>query len=132
MRYSPSVKNSVRQFRRKGWSLNQIKAETRTPITTIRTWISDIVLSKEQQDILEKRIQTALQGGRARVQTLWKEERLQKEKILLQKGKASIANLTRREFFIAGIALYWAEGFKNLHERRLGFCNSDPEMILFC
>jgi hypothetical protein len=36
-----------------------------------------------------------------------------------------------REFFIAGIALCWAEGFKNKHEYRLGFCNSDPDMIKF-
>jgi len=27
--------------------------------------------------------------------------------------------------------LYWGEGFKNKHEHRLGFCNSDPEMIKF-
>jgi hypothetical protein len=32
---------------------------------------------------------------------------------------------------MAGIALYWGEGFKNKHEHRLGFCNSDPEMIKF-
>ncbi len=32
---------------------------------------------------------------------------------------------------IAGIALYWGEGFKNKHEHRLGFCNSDPEMVRF-
>ncbi len=36
-----------------------------------------------------------------------------------------------RELFIAGIALYWSEGFKSNHEHRLGFCNSDPNMIIF-
>lgn len=40
-------------------------------------------------------------------------------------------SLSERELLISGIALYWAEGFKTLHERRLGFCNSDPNMIRF-
>jgi hypothetical protein len=50
---------------------------------------------------------------------------------LFQQGRSELSGLTRRETFIAGVALYWAEGFKNNHEHRLGFCNSDPNMIKF-
>ena len=53
------------------------------------------------------------------------------EKELLQKAILKVGNLSNRDLFIAGIALYWGEGFKNKHEHRLGFCNSDPEMIKF-
>jgi len=47
----------------------------------------------------------------------------------LEEGKNQIASLTRREFLIAGLALYWAEGTKK--RGNLAFTNSDPEMIMF-
>ena len=43
-------------------------------------------------------------------------------------GKKKIGNLTKRELFLVGSALYWAEGSKK--DRRTTFVNSDPVMIL--
>lgn len=131
MRYAQPIKDKVRLLRASGLSLNQIKNETNVPITTIRTWIADIHLSEEQLSILKNRTQSALQQGRMRAQTVWKEQRAKKEHMLILEGQEDIGVLTKRDLFIAGIALYWAEGFKNKHERRLGFCNSDPYMIRF-
>ena len=131
MRYQAEIKESVRRLRRKGYSLHQIKENTSVPITTIRTWIQDIALSDEQKEQLTRKIQNALQKGRIKAQSLFRAQRMRKEKELKEKGEKEINSLTINEFFIAGIALYWAEGFKNKHEHRLGFCNSDPEMISF-
>ncbi|MBI4079038.1 MAG: hypothetical protein HY429_01950 [Candidatus Levybacteria bacterium] len=123
--------DNVRELRRRGYSLGQIYEVTSIPKTTIRTWISDISLSEAQLTRLKNRTQKALQAGRLRVQTSAKNKRIGLENSLLIKGKNDIGNLTKRDLFIAGIALYWAEGFKNKHEHRLGFCNSDPKMIKF-
>ncbi len=131
MRHSQIIKEEVISLRKKGLSLGQIYQETHIPKTTIRGWISQIKLTKEQLSILKKRTQVALQRGRKNAQELQKSIRTKKEKDLFHKGKTSIENLSSREIFIAGVALYWAEGFKNRHERRLGFCNSDPRMIKF-
>ena len=131
MRHGKSIKEAVRGFRRKGFSLNQIFEETKVPKTTIRTWIYDIVLSQKHKEILRRRTQTALQEGRIKAQEINKQKRVKKESSLIAKGKKDINELNRRELFIAGVALYWAEGFKNKHEHRLGFCNSDPSMIKF-
>ncbi len=131
MQHNQNTKNNVRQFRTKGLSLGQIWEETRIPKTTIRSWIKDIKLSQKQLDKLKFKTQKALQEGRIRKQKQDKALKLSNEKKLLHKGITNIGNLTNRDMLIAGIALYWGEGFKNKHEHRLGFCNSDPEMIRF-
>ena len=131
MQHDQIIKNSVRQFRTKGLSLGQIWEKTGVPKTTIRSWIKDIKLSQKQLDELKSKTQKALQEGRIRKQNQDKALKLNNEKKLFHKGIVSVGSLNNRDFLIAGIALYWGEGFKNKHEHRLGFCNSDPGMIRF-
>jgi hypothetical protein len=131
MRHAQSLKNRVRELRFHGFSLGQIREETNLAKSTIKLWITDIILSKEQQMALKNRTQTALQSGRIRVQGEQKTKNERRKKELFRRGKDEVAGLSNRDLFIAGIALYWAEGFKNKHEHRLGFCNSDPGMIKF-
>jgi hypothetical protein len=131
MRYSQIIKDKVRHLRKRGFSLGQIFKETAVPRTTIRTWIKDIVLSEDQELSLRIRIQKALQKGRIRFQKLQKNKKLKNEKSLMESGINEIGELNPRDFLIAGASLYWAEGFKNKHEHRLGFCNSDPDMVRF-
>lgn len=131
MHYKQEVKDKVRNLRQKGLSLGQISQNTNVPRTTIRTWIKDIVLSKNQVQSLKNRVQKALQKGRIYSQRMQKIKRQRNEKKLMEIGLKEIGKLSPRDFLIAGVSLYWAEGFKNRHEHRLGFCNSDPNMIKF-
>lgn len=131
MRHSSAVKNDVRRLRLSGFSLRDIHKTTRVPVTTIRTWIFDIQLSDKQSKVLKDRAQKALQEGRKRKQAFNREKRIKKEERLISIGRKDVSKLSLRDLFISGIALYWAEGFKNKHEHRLGFCNSDPLMIRF-
>jgi len=131
MQYNFLVKEKVRQLRAKGLSLGQIYKETNVAKTTIRSWIKDIKLSEKQINKLRLRTQKALQKGRIKKQKLDQVLKLYKDKKLLHIGMTRVGNLSNRDLFLAGIALYWGEGFKNKHEHRLGFCNSDPEMIRF-
>jgi len=131
MQHNQVVKNKVRTLRVKGLSLGQIYKETSVPKTTIRSWIKDIKLSEEQLSKLKSKTQKALQAGRIKKQKQDKILRFNNEKELLRKAFSEVGNLSSRDLFIAGIALYWGEGFKNKHEHRLGFCNSDPGMIKF-
>jgi hypothetical protein len=114
-----------------GLTLREIKEILQAPLTTINYWVSDIELTKKQRRMLEERVQNSLQSGRIRSQKQKKEQRAEREKMLFMQGQADTNALTSRELFIAGVALYWAEGFKSKHERRLGFCNSDPYMVKF-
>lgn len=131
MTYSISIKDKVRELRMSGLGLNQISKVSKVPKSTIRLWIKDIKLSSQQKAALNKRVFDALQRGRIKAQRLSSKKRAEKIEALLSKGKSEIAKLSKRELLVAGVALYWAEGFKNKHEKRLGFCNSDHEMILF-
>lgn len=129
--YDHETKNRVRLLRVAGLSLGQIYKETNIPKTTIRGWISDIALSPEQQKVLKDRVFKVLQEGRIKAEKLKREKRISLANKLFAEGKKDIGTLTPRELFVAGVALYWAEGFRNKHEKRLGFCNSDPAMIGF-
>lgn len=53
------------------------------------------------------------------------------EKSLLDQGIEDIGKLTPREFFLVGIALYWAEGFKHKDESTLGLATLDTKMASF-
>src|SRR3990170_3922633 len=48
---------------------------------------------------------------------------------LKEEGIGLVGRLSRRERFLAGVALYWAEGFKK--DKMVGLANTDPEMIKF-
>lgn len=114
-----------------GLSLGQIQKITGVPKTTIRDWVVDIALTEKQVLDLKTLSNKQLQAGRIKAQLANKEKRIKKEKDLLELGKQEIGQLNSKELLIAGVALYWAEGFKNRHESRLGFCNTDPTMIKF-
>jgi hypothetical protein len=131
VQYKQDIRDKVRYLRQKGFSLGQISKETSVPRTTIRTWIRDIILSNNQALVLKNRVQKSLQRGRVQFQAIQKEKRQKNERELLEIGLKEIGKLSPRDFLIAGVSLYWAEGFKNKHEHRLGFCNSDPAMVKF-
>ncbi len=48
---------------------------------------------------------------------------------LRKEGIEEVGSLSKRELFVLGISLYWAEGFKK--DNLVGFANSDPAMIRF-
>jgi hypothetical protein len=130
-KYSQEKREHVRLLRQSGWSLGKIQKEMGIPKTTIQSWISDIVISEELQKVIKKTALLALQEGRIKAQGINKEKKVENEKKNLEKGIERIGTLSDKELFIAGVALYWGEGFKNKHEHRLGFCNSDPHMVKF-
>jgi hypothetical protein len=131
IRHPKELKDKVRILRSEGWSLGKLQKEFDLPKTTIHSWILDIKVTKQQQKLIRIFALQALQEGRQKSQIIRKNKRISKEKEKLAKGIKAIGKLSDKELFIAGIALYWAEGFKNRHEHRLGFCNSDPAMVKF-
>lgn len=72
-----------------------------------------------------------LQAGRKRYQALRSVIVLDKAKKLLAQGVSEIKNISKKDLFVAGVALYWAEGFKHKDESGLGLATSDPEMARF-
>jgi len=117
----------ARRLRRRGYSINEIARRVGFSKRTISRWCRDIELNKRQKQILWSRSKARFNEG---FRKYCEEKRLKtKEKIerLKQEGIDEVGKLTERELFIAGVSLYWAEGFKK--DMRMGFANSDSEMI---
>lgn len=124
------LKIRATRLRRLGWSINDIAKKVEISESTASLWCREIALTKEQKTRLEKRTGKKLQNF-FRIVERQKKQRDRNKRLLMEKAAMEIGKLSKREKFIAGIALYWAEGFKHVSEKRLGFCNSDPLMIKF-
>ena len=116
-----------RKLRQSGESIKVIANRLNVSPASVSEWCRDIKLSDEQTRVLEKRTRDPLYGKRQAY--LEKVKSIKDKKILklFNQGKEEIGNLTTRELFLTGIALYWAEGFKK--DNQAGFANSDYRMI---
>lgn len=124
------LKIQARNLRReKGLSIKSIAQRIGVSKSTVSLWCSDIQLSDRQiyKFILRARAKSivgALKG--AKVQ---KDRRLKLIEEFNRRGELRFTHLNEGEFFVAGLALYWAEGYKK--GKKITFTNSDPLMIKF-
>lgn len=116
----------ARTLRRDGWSIRSIATHLNVSKASASIWCNDLQLTTEQRERLYTNAQRAGLVGRlkgAETNRKRKEERIKYYQTI---GAHDFHDLTKRELFITGVALYWAEGNR---KSRLGFINSDPAMI---
>ncbi len=114
-------------LRKKGQSIKYIAKTLSVSIGSVSLWCKDVVLTEEQLKILEIHGHDPNYGRR--LQNSQRQRAIKEKKIkkLLNLGINEIGKLTKRELFLIGVSLYWAEGFKK--DTQVGFANSNPEMI---
>lgn len=114
-------------LRKNGESIKSIAKKLQVSTGSVSSWCKDVVLSKEQLRVLEEHGRDPNYGRR--LQNSQKQRQIKELKIrnLLNLGEKEIGELSKRELFLVGVALYWAEGFKK--DTQVGFANSNPEMI---
>jgi hypothetical protein len=119
----------ARKMRSQGESVKIIAKRLGVSKGTVSLWVRDIILSVEQLETLKQRLIKGGELGRLKGSLMQKERRLKAIKDGVKWGLAKTGNLSDREYFLTGTALYWAEGSK----KRGGFmlCNSDPKLIIF-
>lgn len=122
-------KHKAIALRRKGYSYSEILKKLHVSKDTISHWCRDVKLSKSQKlRLYKKKYSGGLRGCIIGAKKKQKErEKLTKK--LINEGKKEIGGLSRRDKFIAGIAMYFAEGDKA--DGDIGFSNSDPRAIRF-
>lgn len=123
------LKQEARVLRKKGFGIKTIAYKLQVSSSTVSIWCKDIVLKPEQIAELSRRAHDPFYGRRKDHIREQKLAKLENVKFLREEGIQEVGKLLGKEFFIAGVALYWAEGFKK--DKRLGFANSDPLMIRF-
>ncbi|HUD44864.1 MAG TPA: helix-turn-helix domain-containing protein [Patescibacteria group bacterium] len=119
----------ARALRKQGVSVKQISKELEVSKGTASIWVRDIILTVEQLERLRMSELKGAELGRLRGALIQKERRIKLAKDLKNKGLVALKDLSKREILILGLALYWGEG--NKKNRRIQFCNSDPDMIKF-
>lgn len=116
------------ELRKKGLSYSEILKIIPVAKSTLSLWLKSVGLSKEQkQRLTDKKIASALRGAARK-----KEIRIQKTKTIFKEAAKDIKNISQKELFLIGVALYWAEGSKQKDTNvsaRVRFSNSDPKMI---
>lgn len=120
----------AREMRRRGKSIREIAKKVLVARGTASLWCRDIVLTKDQLESLAERDKRGAAKGRIVAAELAKQRK--NERVICNKGVGfrRIGNLSKREIFLIGVALYWAEGSKGVRSERFVFVNSDPNMII--
>ncbi len=120
--------NKAIQLRKKGKSIKAIAKNLNVSQGSVSIWCKDIKLTSKQIEKLEENKRKGGYKGRLKGAQIQKERKEKNIERFKKEGKDKVGKLSFKEFFIAGIGLYWGEGTK---KGRLQITNSDPEIIKF-
>lgn len=115
-------------LRKKGLSYREILKEIPVAKSTLSLWLRSVGLSKRQKQRLTAKKLASIRRG----WTKWHQRRIDLTNEIVSAARGEIGKLTKRELWLVGIALYWAEGTKEREAsigQPLSFNNSDPGMI---
>jgi len=119
-------KNKAIELRKQGFSYSEILEKIPVAKSSLSLWLKSVKLANSQkQRLTDKKLASALRGAQKR-----KDNRIKITEEIKDKAQKEIGNLTKKELWLIGIALYWAEGAKEKnHSVGIKFSNSDPLMI---
>lgn len=116
------------KLRKEGKTYSEILKVIPVAKSTISDWLKKVGLSIPQKQVItEKRKAAQRKGADAQ-----RNKRIIKQANLIENALKDIKSISKRELWLIGIALYWAEGAKEKDYRpisRVSFSNSDPRMI---
>jgi hypothetical protein len=122
------LKKQAIKMRKKGMTYSEILKKVPVAKSTLSLWLRSVGLAKkEKQIITKKRLEAGKRGGRRK-----REIRIEKTKEITKEAKKEINDLTKRDLWLMGIMLHWAEGTKpKEHSPSMGieFGNSDYRMV---
>lgn len=120
-------KIEAKELRKSGLSIKKISKKLNVSVSSVSHWVREIVLTKEQLEVLREHARDPYYGNRLKYINKVKKETDRKIEKLKGNGIEEIGLLSKRELFLVGAALYWSEGFKK--DSQAGFANSDSTMI---
>ena len=127
---SIGTREKAQSLRRNGWGIKEISLKLSASQSSVSSWCRDIPLTSEQIDRLVRKSKT--EGLKALLRHAEKARRIRVEKVeeQMEAGRKDVRRLSKRDLFIAGLALYWGEGYKKGNEE-FGFTNSDFRVLRF-
>ncbi len=122
------LKQKAIALREQGKTYSEIMYEVPVAKSTISLWLREVGLSIAQKQIITEKKRRAQRKG-ADTQ---RRKRIERQTKLIENAEIEVKSLSKRELWLIGIALYWAEGAKekeNYPGSRTSFSNSDPKML---
>jgi len=120
------LRTRARELRLQGWTYDRIQVELGCSRSSISLWVRDLPKPEPRYTPEEQR--ELMQAGLTRLREAQNEERRR----VKDSARQEIGELSDRDLFMVGVALYWAEGQKSKpYQRRevVNFVNSDPAVI---
>lgn len=128
MNHKQVERDKAIKLRQEGRTYNEILKSVPVAKSTLSLWLRDIGLAKTQrQKLTAKKVASQRRGGESR-----RLMRISQTETIYANCKKDIQQISNRELFLLGIALYWAEGSKKIKGRvgtMIDFANSDPDML---
>ncbi len=122
------LKNKAVALRREGNTYSEIMRIIPVSKSTLSEWLREVgIVKRQKQAFTEKKRLASLKGGQAK-----RKQRIDKSNIIFNLAESEIGKLSKRELWLLGIALYWAEGSKEKDGHPgsgISFSNSDYQMV---
>lgn len=123
------LKLKARSLRKNGFSIKEIQKKLKISRSSASIWVRDIKMTKAQIKKLYANKRTGGLKGSFIAAKNKIEERKRKIDSFLNLGKKEIGRLLKRDKFIAGVSMYFAEG--NKADGTVSFSNSDAKALKF-
>jgi hypothetical protein len=115
-------------MRKRGKTYSEILSVVHVAKSTLTLWLHDVGMAKyQQQRLTQAKIDGQKKGALAR-----RTQRITRQADIIGLASKEIGTLSKRELFLIGTALYWAEGSKQKEHnvsQQLVFANSDANMV---
>ncbi len=117
------------QLRKSGLSYKEIQQKVHVSKSLLSGWFKYLELTENEEEILKSRIKGRVDKGRISSTLSNRARRIGRETVAFDDAKKLFDAHKAQSEFLAGVALYWAEGSKRTCEFQ--FINSDADMIVF-
>lgn len=131
MGYSGKLQQKIlaQNLRRKGLSYKEILQHVSVSKDTLSRWCKDIQLTEEQKERLLQNKQFGQKKGSLVAAENKRKKRISTTLAIHHQAKKEVGQLSDRDKFLLGVALYAGEGYKM--DGKVGFTNADPKIIAF-
>ncbi len=119
-------RNAARNLRSEGYSINEIARQLKVAKSSVSVWVREIKLTTDQNETLRDHAFTTQAIEKRRYARLTNETAKRDRVIFI--AKQEVSHISKRELWLMGVILYWAEGGKT--QRIVRFSNGDPKMII--
>ncbi|MDP3792872.1 MAG: hypothetical protein Q8Q89_04055 [bacterium] len=122
-------KERVFELRRQNKSYKQISRELGVPLGTLAGWLKNELWSQDIRDKLGQEASLAFPSKLRSIVAANKKRWADWHESCRQEAINEFPGLKDNPLFMAGLMLYWGEGYKKLENGQVAVSNSDPHLI---